>query len=404
MIAEVLSIGDELTSGQRLDTNSQWISQQLGDLGIRVVYHTTVADVLEANVSVFQTALQRADVVICTGGLGPTADDLTRVAIAKALGVDLYRDEPSLVHIKSLFARRNRPMPTQNEVQADFPIGTTPIFNANGSAPGICLNRLDQMPKRLLLAFPGVPAELKEMFAQSAIPLLEEFLGNQRRLIRHRPIRCFGLGESDLESRLPDLIRRGRDPQVGITASAATITLRISAEGITEEECAEKIAQTESLIRTTLGDIVFGVDDQELQNVLVEQLSKQGQTLSLAEVGTGGYLSHLFSQADPQGLTFQGGWVARNTSVMERMAGMEIAIDQSASQLASQVRDSMNTDYAIAIDNFPDNDSDLLRIAVATKSKVIAEEKPFGGHPSILLPRAAKQAMNMLRLWMLNGR
>lgn len=404
MIAEVISIGDEITSGQRLDTNSQWISQQLGDLGIKVIYHSTVADSMTANVEVFQIALKRAEIIICTGGLGPTADDLTRVAIAEALGVELYHDADSFAHIESLFAKRNRPMPEQNKIQADFPVGTVPIFNKNGSAPGIFLEKKEHhLPTTYLMAFPGVPAELKEMFTEFATPKLFEILGDTRKLIVHKPIRCFGIGESDLESRLPDLIKRGRDPQVGITASAATITLRISAEGKTEEECQAKIDETESVIRETLGEIVFGTYEDQLEDVLVRELMQRDQTLAIAEVGTGGFVSSLFAKADPLGKVFVGGWIARNTDSIQRLSGTEIPIDRTAEQLAKEVRQKLDCDYAIAIDAFPDDENDELQIAVATETETVTSRKPFAGHPSILLPRAAKQAMNELRLWLLKN-
>ena len=139
MLAEVISIGDELTSGQRLDTNSQWLSTRLGELGVEVRYHTTVADDLDANVRVFREAIERADIVVATGGLGPTADDLTRDALAATIGQPLVLDAASLAHIEGLFARRRRPMPESNRLQAMFPSGSRVIPNPTGTAPGIDL-------------------------------------------------------------------------------------------------------------------------------------------------------------------------------------------------------------------------------------------------------------------------
>lgn len=407
MIAEIISIGDELTSGQRLDTNSQWLSQQLGELGVDVRYHSTVADDLEANVSVFQIALNRANIILVTGGLGPTEDDLTRSSLATALGVGLYRDESSLEHIRELFARRNRPMPDRNQVQADFPVGSIPILNPHGSAPGILWKDNDADHPRILMAFPGVPAELKEMYGQTALPAICEFLGSGRQFLVHKPIRCFGLGESDIEARLPEMIKRGRDPQVGITASAATITLRISARGNSEDECQQKINETESTIRESLGDLVFGTGEEELQHVVLNSLRDSSQTLALVEVGTGGYLSHLISSVDDRAEVFQGSYVTRDNDRISQFLGTPspsepIDISETAKLLAERCRAVFATDFAIAIDAFPDNESDLLRIAVATPDKTIKVDKPFGGHPSILLPRAAKQAMDVLRHWLLN--
>src|SRR5262245_4387901 len=160
MRAEIISIGDELTTGQRLDTNSQWLAEKLLEIGVPVAFHTTVGDQLVDNVLVFQQACERADIVVATGGLGPTADDLTRQALADLASVPLVQDDASLAHIKALFARRKREMPPANVIQAQFPQGSKPIPNSHGSAPGIdiAMPRPDKQPARIF-ALPGVPAE-----------------------------------------------------------------------------------------------------------------------------------------------------------------------------------------------------------------------------------------------------
>src|SRR5439155_10835795 len=169
MKAEIISIGSELTSGQNLDTNSQWLSQRLAEIGIPVVWHTTVADDLEDNAAAFRIAAQRAELVIITGGLGPTQDDLTREALAQAAGVDLVFDEESFEHIKQMFARRNRTMPERNRVQAMFPAGAEPIPNHHGTAPGIWMEKRPfpsaagenrNVPFSIIVAMPGVPNEM----------------------------------------------------------------------------------------------------------------------------------------------------------------------------------------------------------------------------------------------------
>ncbi len=334
--AEVLSIGDELTSGQRLDTNSQWLSLRLGELGIRVLYHTTVADELEANCRVFAQAIDRANVVVVTGGLGPTADDLTREALAAVTGADLVQDDASLRHIRELFARRGRAMPERNLVQALFPRGSRPIFNPHGTAPGIEMivdRRLmpytqtdehrtsniehptsnetleasqtgEAKPRSMfdvgcsmfdvrcshVFCLPGVPAEMKEMWPAVAAALGAR--GAAGRVIRHRAIRCFGVGESDLEQMLPDLIRRGREPQVGITVSQATITLRITAGGTTPEDCLAAMKPTLDTIQQCLGPLVFGEEEEELQHAVLRLLARRGQSLGLVEWGSGGQIAH----------------------------------------------------------------------------------------------------------------
>src|SRR5688572_751903 len=197
MRAEIISIGDELTTGQRLDTNSQWLSQRLNELGVQVLFHTTVADDLDANIAAFRQAVDRVDVVIATGGLGPTADDLTREVLARLTGTELVLNESALEHIRSLFARRHRDMPERNVVQAYFPAGSTVIDNPNGTAPGISIavNRSTGGGAAQVYALPGVPAEMIEMWKTSVAPDLVR-LGAGQRIIRHRAIRCFGIGES----------------------------------------------------------------------------------------------------------------------------------------------------------------------------------------------------------------
>src|SRR5215470_13899511 len=200
MPAEIIAIGDELTSGQRLDTNSQWLSERLGEIGIPVAFHTTVGDDLENNIAVFRTAIDRAEIVVASGGLGPTADDLTRDAIAAAAGVELYEDADALAHIQNLFARRKRAMPERNKLQAQFPRGSRVVPNPEGTAPGIDLTVPRSCgPACRVFALPGVPAEMFTMWNETVKPAL---VGSQSasRVICHRRIKCFGVGESDLEA------------------------------------------------------------------------------------------------------------------------------------------------------------------------------------------------------------
>src|SRR5262245_61807010 len=277
MRAEIIAIGDELTSGQRLDTNSQWLSERLGEIGIPVAFHTTVGDDLEDNITVFRTAIERAEVVVASGGLGPTADDLTRDAVAAAAGVELYEDAAALAHIQNLFARRKRPMPERNKLQAQFPRGSRVVPNPDGTAPGIDLNvaRPGRTPSRVI-ALPGVPAEMFAMWNQTISPALTASQG-ERRVICHRRIKCFGVGERDLEAMRPDTIRRKREPLVGITVHGATITLRITASGPSEAECLKSMEPTEAEIRQILGVLVFGEEDDELEHAVVRLLNERGR-------------------------------------------------------------------------------------------------------------------------------
>src|SRR5262245_46399453 len=309
MRAEIISIGDELTTGQRLDTNSQWLAERLLEIGVPVAFHTTVGDRLADNILVFRQASERADIIVATGGLGPTADDLTRQALADLAGVPLVQDDASLAHIKALFARRKREMPPANIIQAQFPQGSKPIFNPNGSAPGIDIttpssvgNALRSVPSggvpyARIFALPGVPAEMKEMWAATVAPAIQDLLG-VKRVIAHYRIKCFGVGESDLEAMLPDLIARDRYPLVGITVHQATITLRITAEGETAAAAKEAMQPTIATIRDCLGDLIFGEEDEELQDIVIRLLRQQGETLVVSEWATCGLISQWLSETD----------------------------------------------------------------------------------------------------------
>lgn len=413
MHAEVIAIGDELTSGQRLDTNSQWLSQRLGELGIRVLYHSTVGDDIEANVRVFREAFDRADLIVCTGGLGPTADDLTRQAIAEATGTELVLDEPALEYIKSLFARRKREMPERNTVQAMFPEGSRVVPNPHGSAPGIDMDlpREGRPPSRVF-ALPGVPAEMKEMWEATVEPALVA-LGGKQKMIRHKQIKCFGIGESDLEQMLPDLIRRGRTPSVGITVSKATITLRITADGSTPQDCYAAMEPTIATIHECLGDLVFGADDEELQHAVIRLLRQRGQTLATAEWGPGGLLSHWMSEVICEEDLYLGGIVVRNEPALQQalsLSGEQLGTDgpHTVEAMAVAAKERYGADFGLAIGPFPPFDKDAIeparvRFSLAGPDGVTNQSARFAGHPDILKARSTKQGLNLLRLALIEG-
>jgi nicotinamide-nucleotide amidase len=400
MIGEIIAIGDEITTGQRIDTNSAWIAERLGDLGVVVRYHSTVGDDLAANVRVFREAMDRADVVITTGGLGPTADDLTRQAWAETLGVPLERNDAALAHIQSLFAKRQRPMPPANEVQAFFPQGSSVIANPHGTAPGIHVQQARAgRPPAHAFSLPGVPAEMKEMWSQSVRALVAQLMPEVRE-IHHKRIKCFGVGESDLEAMLPDLIRRGRDPQVGITVSAATITLRISAAGANQTECFEKMRDTEATIHACLGDLIFGYEDDELQHAVVRLLRERQKKLATLELGTGGLVAHWLNEVPAAGEVYNGG------EVLSGIANQYLPISAETLQtIANQIREKFQADYVLAIGPLPESngspEAKQVLLFVQTSDCNVHISTPYSGHPNILLPRVAKSGLNFLRKQML---
>lgn len=424
MHAEIIAIGDEITSGQTLDTNSRWLSGRLEELGVRVLYHTTVGDELEPSAAVFRQAIERSDIVIATGGLGPTADDLTREALAQAVGRELVMYPEALEHIRSLFARRNREMPKQNELQAFFPAGSRMIVNANGTAPGIDLEipREGREPCRFF-ALPGVPAEMRELWDSHLLGEIAKLAGGLRKIVR-RKINCFGAGESQIEAMLPDLIRRGRSPTVGITASNATISLRIAAEGATEDECNALIEPVLKTIRDCLGLLVFGEGDDELQHAVVHLLLEKRQTLTVVEGATGGLVSQWLSDVPGAEKCFHGGLVVTSAQNAGPVFRMEIASrgfitgeDESspfAFMAAQMPRGPASSDWTLLVSDPPDGVFDDAAVAAPSPKEakegltihlfnhhtgnIKTKNVPYGFSPALRKIYFAKQALNFLRL------
>ena len=408
MQAEVIAIGDELTTGQRLDTNSQWLSTELGLLGIPVCFHTTVCDTLEAGIDAFRIAAARCDLVVATGGLGPTADDLTRDVLAAVSGQPLDLSAAALEVVESRFARRAVVMPESNRRQAMFPRGTRIIPNPDGTAPGIDLDvrRPDGGTSRII-ALPGVPSEMREMWRGTVASALAAMLPDAGVFV-HRRIKCFGAGESAVEEMLPDLIRRGRDPLVGITAHEATITLRILARGSDEAECLAKIAPTERTIRECLGPHVYGIEDDEVEDAAVRALAGAGQTLGTIEIGTEGRVANCLAQAQsrrhaqlpshphgPAPAVYRGGLVLPAAAVVQ----VEHESAASMKSLADRARAECGATLGLAVGAArpgPDGRS-VLTIALSDGQRVEQIEHMLGGGPTLAFSRAAKAAVDLVR-------
>ncbi|MGI9428817.1 MAG: CinA family nicotinamide mononucleotide deamidase-related protein [Bythopirellula sp.] len=406
MRAEVIALGDELTTGQRLDTNSQWLSQRLTELGIQVAFHTTIADEMADNVAAFRVAIDRVDLVVSTGGLGPTADDLTRAALAESTHTELVRDEISLAHIEQMFASRGREMPERNQVQADFPAGAVAIPNPHGTAPGIEMSVARDHDRRCtVFALPGVPAEMHEMWEATVSPKILQ-LQPEPRVIRHRRIKCFGVGESAMEAMLPDLIRRDREPRVGITVSDATITLRITATAADEAACFAAMEPTVQTIHESLGDLVFGAEDEELQDAVLRLLKQRKLTLAVDEWATAGLIGEWLA-ADNR--TEPSICLTQQTFEAANMAECVAEVDnplvphsaEMAIQMAQRVRESARSDIGLAIAAFPpelDGPHAHVHVALAMPDQTRKLRFPCAAHPAIVRSRTAKQALNALRL------
>ncbi|HEY0981318.1 CinA family nicotinamide mononucleotide deamidase-related protein [Schlesneria sp. T3-172] len=415
MHAEIISVGTELTAGTKLDTNSQWLSLELAEIGIPVLAHMTIADELDEMVGALRTAAERSEIVLMTGGLGPTLDDLTRDALAKFAGVELILHEQSLEYIKSMFAKRNRPMPERNVMQAMFPHGSDPLPNPRGTAPGIWMTyrRADGTLSHIA-AMPGVPSEMKQMFRQQVLPRLD----GSGQVIRRARINLFGVGESQAEEALGDLTARGRDPDVGITVHEATITLRITAAASSIDECHQKIEKTREIVLNRMGTLVFGVEDEELEHALVRLLKLRRASLSTAESGTGGLLAHRLTGVPGFESCYMGGVVVPTNLAKRELVSVDPMLIRQYGPISQEValacakgcRQRFGTHFALAVTEWPNFDPDdplapfpasFVALAGPKHSKV--EKVQHFGDPAIAKSRTAKVAMNMLRLYLIEG-
>jgi nicotinamide-nucleotide amidase len=336
MRAEILGIGSELVSGQSQDSNSRWLSQQLGLLGIPVAFHTVLGDDMDDHVAAFKAASERAELVLMTGGLGPTQDDLVREALAICAGVPLVEDPDSLAAIAAMFARFRRAMAERNRVQALFPQGAEPLTNPVGTAPGIWMT----LGRATIAAMPGVPSEMRRMFQDEVVPRLRR-LGHGGRHIVHRKINLFGKGESDIEREAMDLTVRGRIPEVGITASDATISFRITGVGATEGEAYAQIDPTAELIYERFGSLVVGESTDDVAEGLFAQLVRTDTTLATAESCTGGLIARLMTAISGVSAHYVGGAVTYSNESKTVMLGVPVELLAAHGAVSPEVAAAM---------------------------------------------------------------
>jgi len=389
IIAEIIAIGDELTCGFRLDTNSQWLASQLNDLGFVVQFHSTVGDEIDAIVDVFMHAFERADIIVTTGGLGPTADDLTRQALADAARVGLELHEDQLEHLKAFFTRRGRTMTPSNAIQAHFPVGSIVVPNPEGTAPGIEFTYRGPRRESIVFCLPGVPAEMKQMFAQTLKQRLQTITG-ETQTIHHHVVRCFGSGESHIESLLPDLVKRGRDPQVGITASKGIISLRLTTKADSVEKCLEKMAPTLETIHRCLGDLIFGFNNDTLESVIAAKHVSAQRTIAITDAGMMGAPALLLKQSGTP------------------LAAAEMVVFEvnDVTQRAVEISQRSGSDIGVAIGPINRDESVVAAgessyvVAIATKDSDVAQTHDFlfSGHSAIRETLANKRVLNLLRL------
>ena len=406
MRAEIISVGTELVRGELVDTNSAFLARELGELGIETVRHVTVGDDEEALAAAIGEVAAKSDLAIITGGLGPTPDDITRQAVARAAGAALVPDPASLVYIEGLFKSWGRAMNPANAVQADFPAGATVIFNPRGTAPGFRM----RICRSEVVVLPGVPSEMKAMWAETVRPYLA---GKGGGVFVTRTLNCFGRGESDVTEAVRDLMAPGRNPLVGDTAEDAVIKLRIRAHAATVEEALTLIAATKAEARRRLGTIVFGEDDDTLESVVANLLISRRLKLAVAESCTGGLVSKRLTDISGVSAAFIQGIVPYADEAKVKLLGVPRALLDEHGAVSAEVaramaegeRRSAATDFGLSVTGIagptggtPLKPVGLVYIAVASARGTKARELRLRGTRDQVRDRSAKNALDMLRL------
>jgi competence/damage-inducible protein CinA-like protein len=324
MKCEVVAVGTELLLGQIVDTNSSWIGEQLALVGIDSHYQTKVGDNLDRMVEVLRQAVKRSDAVIVCGGLGPTQDDITRNAIAEVMGVELVRDPAIIERLEVMFGGRGRVMPDNNLLQADVPVGARINPAMPGTAPGLMCPLTGDDEGKIIYAVPGVPWEMEQMVTVGILPDLQARAGITA-VIRSRTLRTWGKSESGIAEELDEEIRRLDEAGTATIAFLASgwegLKVRITAKAPTEAEVTAILDEEEQRVREIIGDVVFGLDDDTMESVVLQLLRDRGLTLALAESLTGGLISSRLTSHPGCSDVFRGAVVPYHRDLKQSLLG-----------------------------------------------------------------------------------
>lgn len=411
MQAEIITIGDELLIGQIVDTNSAWLGSTLGDDGIKVIQITSVQDHAAQIVQAVNDALSRADIVLMTGGLGPTKDDITKKTLAEMFGMKLVRNEQVYEMVGKQLALRGIAFTELNQGQALVPDGCTVLPNRNGTAPGMWFER----DGKVLISMPGVPFEMKALVKDEVLPRLRKHFALDANV--HRTIITFGLAESILadtiaswEEALPPYLHLAYLP------SALCIRLRLSAYEIDRQKAEQEIESQIEKLSKVIPHYIIGSEDDSLESVTGTLLKTRGETLATAESCTGGNIAHRFTAMPGASEYFKGGVVAYSNEVKIALLGVDPeslnhygAVSQSvAEQMAEGVRRATGATYGISTTGIagptggtPEKPVGTVWMAVATPNGVFSRRMVFGSVRSQNIERASSNCINLLRLQLL---
>ena len=408
--AGIIAVGDELVLGQKLNTNSQWLATWLMDRGIRTVEHVTCDDDTDQIAQAITRLSTEASLIIITGGLGPTLDDLTRHALAAVLAEPLVEDAAALAHVQDWFQSRRLTMPDTNRVQALRPASARALPNRHGTAFGLAAT----LPSSAqVLCLPGPPHEMRPMAERELLPLIT----HDGPIVRTRVLQTFGLGESTIAERLAQLMNRGGPTTVGTTASTGVVSIRIRSEGAADDAAAQAaIELAERDIRARLGPAIFGEDETTLEEAVLEALRERGHTLSVVESCTGGMLGEIVTSVPGSSDAFAGGWITYTNALKASLVGVPRTVleqigavsRECAIAMAIGGRERSGADWTLAITGIagPGGATDykpvgLVWIALAGPEGPQARQFRFKGDRAQVRLWSARSALGMLRLALL---
>ena len=411
--AEIVAIGSELLLGQIVDTNSAWMAQRLTALGVNLYFKSVVGDNPGRMKEVISRALERADIVITSGGIGPTQDDLTREVVAEVTGRRLVQDEGMLAQVEEHFRRRGRPMTPNNIRQSYMPEGAIPVKNPNGTAPCFIV----EGPGSVIYSLPGVPVEMKWLFENEVEPYLRKKF-NLAEVIHYRVLKIVGIGESAVDDKVGHLIANSSNPTVGVLALPGQVDVRIAAKAANRDEAMKMIAPVEAEVRGLLGNAIFAADDEAMEHVVGRLLREQNKTVAVCEDLTCGQLAERLQTAS--GEHFGAGFIcnseaalrallknSRDPQKIEALLKDPVALTD---ELAWAAREQSGSDFGLALHAIADPDSKIQNLArgqtyvsLTDGKKFFQRESTSAGRGAYDRSRMTLNAIDLLRTALIEG-
>lgn len=411
MKAEIISIGSEILRGQIVDTNANFIAQKLTELGINLEHISAVSDNPESLLSTLKLALQRSDLIITTGGLGPTEDDITYETIARALNLKLIKYPEAEENLKIFFKKINKSISPCNLKQVYLPEGAKIIINQYGTAPAMILEKDNKM----ICSFPGVPHEMKNLIEENLIPYLKEKFPPSV-IKKSKILKITGLGESSVNELIRDYINKQTNLSFGIYANPEDIQVQISTQAPTEKEVEKLLQSSVNQLTKILGNYVYGRDEETIEEVVGNLLKSKKLKISVAESCTGGMLGEMITRIPGSSEYFQGGVISYHAKIKEGLLKVPPEVikkygevsKEVAQLMAEGVRRCCHSDIGISITGIagPGGATEkkkvgLVYMALADGKKTITQKHQLFGNRQLIRVRSAHRALNMLRMYLM---